>query len=124
MEYYGCDYKKREEGTIICDFNQYQYPGGVKADTIFISGALEYIQDYPWFIKKVCESRSDIILSYCIVENSYDLSHRVKLGWKNHLSVYDILMLMKENKYILVETANYNGNIIFKFVDRDIRGQK
>ena len=37
---------------------------------------------------------------------------------------YDILMLMKENKYILVETANYNGNIIFKFVDRDIRGQK
>lgn len=124
VEYYGCDYKKREEGTIICDFNQYQYPRGVKADTIFISGALEYIQDYPWFIKKVCESRSDIILSYCIVENSYDLSHRVKLGWKNHLSVYDILMLMKENKYILVETANYNGNIIFKFVDRDIRGQK
>ncbi len=52
VEYYGCDYKKREEGTIICDFNQYQYPRGVKADTIFISGGIGIYTRLPLVYKK------------------------------------------------------------------------
>jgi hypothetical protein len=87
--YTGIDYRPRGEETIICDFNERQFPE-IRRDVAFVSGCLEYIDDYQWFIQKICEAARMCILSYCPVESYADLGARRRAGWVNHLTIEDI----------------------------------
>src|SRR5437868_14413818 len=51
-KYIAVDYTDRGTSNYVCDFNQHQFPN-VTGDHAFISGCLEYITDYNWFISKV-----------------------------------------------------------------------
>lgn len=107
--YIPVDYTKRDEKTIVCDFNKKEFPQ-IKADVIFISGCLEYIYDYEWFIGKACQYSQKILLSYCCIEDFPILAERKKNNWKNHLSYEYVILLLKENNFSLTESTKLESN--------------
>lgn len=111
--YIPVDYIKRSNDTIVCDFNKHQYPK-VNADTAFISGCLEYILDYKWFVAKLGANHKKCILSYCLIENFPDKSQRIKKTWVNHLNETQICNLFKKNGFKLVNKVS-SSNTIFVF---------
>lgn len=109
IRYYPVDYCKRSNNTIICDFNQQEFPE-VKADAIFVSGCLEWIKDYKWFINRICSSKpKEVILSYTVVINN-DYTGRLKC-WENALSESELCELFAINHYTLTNK---------KYIDNDI----
>jgi hypothetical protein len=109
--YIPVDYINRADYTIICDFNKYEFPANT-ADISFISGCLEYINDYTWFINKVCNHCERCIISYCIFEKYPNIKNRKKSHWVNHLLEKDIIKLFAENGFYLTHqvispTQNY-----------------
>lgn len=113
--YIPVDYTKRDKETIICDFNNKEFPS-VKVDTCFISGCLEYIYDYKWFIEKVCNHSNKAILSYCTTNEFSDKLIRKQNGWINHLSAENINQLFENNSFHLKKTDySHNRDQIFIF---------
>lgn len=113
--YIPVDYRRRDDQTVICDFNKHEFPEQ-KADTIFVSGCLEYITDFTWFINSMCQAAHLIIISYCSTDYFRDLSQRHSNHWQNHLSHDDIISLFRKNRFQLSETAlTPSKNSIFVF---------
>jgi hypothetical protein len=117
--YHGVDYKRRDEDTIVADFNNHEFPDMV-ADVAFVSGALEYVEDYEWFIRQVCSHSSRCILSYCTTEQYPDLKSRKEKAWKSHLSRSFLLELFTKNGMCLdAENTAVAQNPIFVFSKRE-----
>ncbi|HTS07799.1 MAG TPA: hypothetical protein VMP68_19655 [Candidatus Eisenbacteria bacterium] len=113
--YYPVDYKTRDEATVIADFNRREYPD-IRADVAFLSGALEYVQDFEWFVEQVCSHSQRCILSYCTTECYPDLDRRRQKAWKNHLSRGVLVSLFARNGMRLdCESTAVLGNPIFVF---------
>jgi hypothetical protein len=109
--YIPVDYVDRGDRTIICDFNKYEFPKNI-VDVSFISGCLEYINDYTWFLNNVCSQCNRCILSYCIFEKYPNLKNRKKSHWVNNLKEKDIIALFSDNGFYLTQhlispTLNY-----------------
>lgn len=102
--YIPVDYTDRGAGTIICDFNSKEFPEQ-KASTIFISGCLEYIKPYDWFISSSCTASSKIILSYCCIDEFPSLSERRTNNWVNHLSADELQSLFSKHNFRLTHMA-------------------
>lgn len=100
-QYFPVDYKDRGEGTLVCDFNEYEYPD-VKANIAFVSGCLEYINDYHWFVKQISINQTKCILSYCTREEFPDIKDRERRTWVNHLAKDDVIKLFLDNNFNLV----------------------
>lgn len=114
-QYYGVDYCKRSTETTVADFNKREFPSR-HADTLFISGCLEYMRDPEWFLSKVCQqSKKKIILSYCILETHFDIRERKKIFWKNHLSGDFIKQYVEASGFLLTHKDVYDSNTIFVF---------
>lgn len=114
--YTGVDYKKRDEKTIVCDFNESQFPD-VDADVYFISGCLEYIYDYESFIRKIATHTKKCIISYCITDFLGDKNEREKIGWNNHLSKRTLSDLFQKNGMQLFKFTQTKENyFLFVFV--------
>lgn len=94
IQYVAVDYCDRGTQNLVCDFNQHEFPQN-KVDCAFISGCLEYIVDYSWFIKKVASAAKTVIVSYNTTELVPDLSERKLLAWKNHLSERELTELFR-----------------------------
>jgi hypothetical protein len=113
--YYPVDYKYRDESTVVANFNRHEYPD-IRADVAFLSGALEYIEDYDWFVQQVCSHSSRCILSYCTTEDYPDLEVRIRKAWKSHLSRSSLLGLFAKNGMRLdAESTAVASNPIFVF---------
>jgi len=113
--YIPVDYTKRDDDTIICDFNKKEFPD-INADICFISGCLEYIEEYSWFINKVCNNSNRVILSYCTTDEFPDLVLRKSYSWVNHLSEQTIRLLFDKNSFGLIKTdKSHNKDQIFIF---------
>jgi hypothetical protein len=113
--YIPVDYKSREGFTIIADFNKHQYPP-IDSDVAFISGCLEYIKDYKWFIEKTTSFSKTIILSYCTTDSFPDMEERKNLFWVNHLSSDDIKALFNlQNAFLRFSKILSDGTNIFVF---------
>jgi hypothetical protein len=110
--YTGVDYKNRGDGTIICDFNLGQFPN-IKADVFFVSGCLEYIENWKWFVGKIGILGKKCIISYCCSDNNSDRELRVKNAWVNSASTSEIINEFSENnmKVIRVERFDTNNSI-------------
>ena len=66
--YSGVDYQKRDEETIVCDFNKKEFPN--KNSTVaFVSGCLEYVEDPKWFLNNIASYHNKCIISYCCMDN-------------------------------------------------------
>ena len=114
--YFGVDYKKRSKSTLVRDFNNREFTDFF-VDTIFISGCLEYIIDFQWFIQNSCKFSNKVILSYCCIETHDNLKLRKELTWVNNLSYENIVREFEENNFIMYSsflTDTSNRIFIFK----------
>ena len=117
ISYYPVDYRRRDKDTILCNFNRKEFPEQ-KADAVFISGLLEYISDYSWFIEAVCNcGAKEIILSYN-VRNCHEkegqrvfCSDEEVCDYLNALSFQEILSLFSIQGYALMEKKYWNQNL-------------
>jgi hypothetical protein len=114
-EYIGLDYVKRGDECIVYDLNKKEFPN-IKVNVSFISGCMEYVSDWKWFIDKIASSSDMIILSYCILEEFPIISDRKRLTWVNHLSNDDIINQFELQNYNLTtSTYTKTKNKIFIF---------
>ena len=115
IHYYCCDYKKRDENTIICDFNKNEYPA-VFVDLSFVSGTFEYIIDVESFIRSMKKYSSSVILSYVTKDHVKNLKFREKQAWKNHFFRDELISLFNKHDFLLTDTdSSVKNNDIFKF---------
>jgi hypothetical protein len=113
--YYGCDYKKRNENTILCNFNKKQFPD-LDVDVCFVSGCLEYIFDYKWFISRISAISNTCIISYCTTDFFPSPRERGKHHWVNSLKKADIIEIFERSGFNLVaQDITKTRNTIFLF---------
>lgn len=96
--YYGCDYVKRDDDTIICDLSIGEFPQLI-VDTIFIAGVLEYIKKWKFVLEESCKRCKQVVLSYSTSE-SYPDRNPI---FVNNISESELVMFMNENNFDLVE---------------------
>lgn len=114
-QYIGVDYKKRDGETLVCDFNQGEYPN-VIGDVCFVSGCLEYIVDYEALIKHIANRFSRCIISYCCIEDFSNMDARRQRTWVNDLSRDQVITIFEANRMKLnVENKTLTNNSIFVF---------
>lgn len=113
--YAGVDYVSRGDGTIVCDFNVKEFPE-IEFDVAFVSGCLEYIVDFEWFIRRVATQSRLCILSYCTIDEFPIVSDRKDNAWVNNLSRDNIVSEFRKNNMVLShETMSATRNSIFVF---------
>jgi len=93
--YYPVDYKPRGETTSVADFNRGEFPS-IWTDVAFVSGTLEYVKDYSWFIRQISLHARRCIVSYCTTECYPDFRERRRRAWKNHLSRLALIETFRE----------------------------
>jgi len=114
-KYFPVDYKKRDDTTIVCDFNKHEFPD-VSADVIFISGCLEYVEDYEWFIKEIGRCSQRCIVSYCTIESVPNTATRKKRAWKNNLKKEELIEIFNKNSMkVTIEDKFDESNDVFVF---------
>ena len=111
VNYYGCDYKKRDADTIICDLSKGEFPN-IFVDTVFISGVLEYMTNWSDVLLKCVKCCRQIVLSYSTKETA---TERDPI-WVNCISENDIVDLLAENSFSLCDSEKYKTSIIFNFI--------
>jgi hypothetical protein len=117
-QYYPVDYKRRDDSTVVANFNSHEYPD-IVADVAFLSGTLEYVEDYEWFVHQVCSRSRKCIASYCTIDCYPELVVRYRKAWKSHLSRCDLLKLFARNGMELdAESGVVMNNPIFVFSKR------
>lgn len=100
IEYYGLDYAKRSEDTLICDLNKKEFPNE-KFDVFLISGCLEYVIPIDWFFEQFVKCKKTALISYCSIELNPIKVVRENNAWKNSLSVIEIDKYMQKQGFIL-----------------------
>lgn len=110
-KYYGCDYKKRDSDTIICDLAKGEFPS-LNVDTIFISGVLEYLVNWRDVLKKCSQHCNQIILSYSTTESA---PKRDPI-WVNSISSQELIEKALKMGFKLVGQDRFNTSDIFNFV--------
>lgn len=114
-KYYPVDYKKRDDDTIVCDFNKFEFPEK-NVDFAFVGGCLEYVKEFEWFIKKISKYANSCVISYCCIEQIPDTLNRRSLAWVNDLSKKEIISLFQKHGFDLIVEDNYlEFNSIFLF---------
>ncbi len=113
--YTGVDYIYRGAGSEVFDLNMAEFPDK-KFDVAFVSGCLEYIVNYKWFINQLDSHCNLCILSYCTLEFFDNVEERKKLAWVNHVKRDEILGLFSNlNWQLISENITETNNSIFIF---------
>lgn len=116
VAYIGLDYRSRGEGSIVCDLNLQPLPQ-TGARTFFISGCLEYLEKPEAFIADVGALGRKCIVSYCGLEDFPDIAEREKRGWKNNLTIPQLMDLFGRNgmhNRFLSYTKSRNAVMVFE----------
>ena len=115
IRYYGCDYKARDNDTIICDLSQGEFPD-IKVDICFMAGVLEYLTNWKTVIEKMTSCCKQIIISYSTTEEAPVRDER----WVNDLSERDLLEYVSANGFSLVEKKKVTLNSMgYSFMRKD-----
>ncbi|RKJ52875.1 hypothetical protein D7Y09_13500 [bacterium 1XD42-1] len=95
VKYFPVDYIRRNEQTILCDFNQGVFPD-IQSDAAVCSGVLEFIYTPEQLLIHVCEHTNKmIILSYLGIDNFSDIDGRRASAYVSDLSERQIVELME-----------------------------
>ncbi|QVW33809.1 hypothetical protein KIP69_09345 [Geobacter sulfurreducens] len=114
-KYFGVDYCQRDSETIVVDLNKKQYPN-IVADIFFISGCLEYVDDYESLVRYISNQCKRCIISYCSTDEFSDIAMRRKRAWVNDLSRSQLVDLFARNDMKLTcEDITITNNLIFIF---------
>lgn len=114
LVYHPVDYKPRSKDTIICDFNKRQFPT-LYADTAFVSGCLEYIDDVSWFVEAISMRCNAVILSYCSLEKHPYLNARRDLMWVNDLTKTELISLFETHGFTVTGEVDSTNHEILRF---------
>lgn len=60
IRYYGLDYCKRDEDTLVCDINKDKLPD-IDVDLYYLGGVIDYVTDVPRFIRQFSNGKYVII---------------------------------------------------------------
>lgn len=111
--YISSDMYKRDENTIVCDYNAGEFPD-VSADVVVISGVVEYM-DHPLELLMHARKISPrVLVSYVSVEEQDNLKDRTLLGWRNHLSKDQFIELAGSAGLKVKSVQKIENNIIFE----------
>ncbi|GHT54027.1 hypothetical protein FACS1894106_5230 [Spirochaetia bacterium] len=102
VSYLGIDYVKRNDETLVCDFNKDTLPN-IDVDTIFMAGVLAYVNDTDKFIEYISKSCKQFLISY------HPLELRTGFGYKqgqfrnisNSFTSPELIILLQKNGFIL-----------------------
>lgn len=108
--FYGCDYKKRDKDTIVCDLSQNEFPH-INVDCIFIAGVLEYLVNWKDVLIASTEHCNQILMCYSTIEAA---PKRDQI-WVNTISFDEIVEFMKKYNFVLRYKERYNTVDIFDF---------
>ena len=112
IEYHGCDYKKRDNGTIVCDLAKGEFPS-ICVDTIFMAGVLEYLANWRDVLRECSLHCRQLVMSYCTVEAAPDRDPR----WVNAISDAELIGEMLKNGFGYAGGGDMVGtSVIFDFV--------
>ena len=111
--YFGMDYKKRTENTLVFDLNLRQFPQD-EYDVFFMSGSLEYIQpcNLEWFFSCLSNCKNQVLISYCSMERTPDLRIRKGSGWKSNLTLFEIICYLNKAGFELRSSEQFNDTQI------------
>ncbi|MBU1213244.1 MAG: class I SAM-dependent methyltransferase [Alphaproteobacteria bacterium] len=115
LQYTGVDSCRRSDNSLVADFNKGEFPV-TKSSYAFLSGVLEYVQDVPGFVERICTTSEACILSYCLRGTHPDISARRQWGWVNDLTMNEIENLFSAHSFLLVAedmTASRNKILVF-----------
>lgn len=112
--YVPVDYKKRDNQTLVCDFNKAEFPNE-DADIYFVSGCMEYVEDYKWFVEKISEHTKRCVISYCTLDKYDDYNLRKSLMWKNHLKEEDVIKLFSDFGFSMkdINITDLNNHVFY-----------
>lgn len=116
VAYMGLDYVTRGPDCIVRDLNRERLPH-TGARTIFVSGALEYLEQVDIFVGDAASAANKCIVSYCALAEFPDPGERRLRGWKNDLSVAEIIALFARHGMINrvhSYTASRNAVLVFE----------
>ncbi|MDR1538617.1 MAG: class I SAM-dependent methyltransferase [Clostridiales bacterium] len=105
VKYFGCDYKKRDNDTIICDLARGEFPD-ITVDTIFIAGVLEYLANWKDVLRNCREHCIQLIMSYSTV----DLAPVRSPVWVNIISDSEIKEYVASLGFRLINAEMPNEN--------------
>lgn len=93
--YIPSDLVRRDERTILSNFNEGNFPDAAaqQADFITLLGVLEYVYDASAFLAHLRCWNRPILLSYCATEAIGETAKRRALGWVNDFSLADLSAL-------------------------------
>jgi Flp pilus assembly protein TadD len=84
--YQPCDLVRRDDRTLLCDFNRDEVPVPTGVTHITVLGVLEYMSDWRAFLRQLRRANVPVVLSYSPTDFTSHLN-RPQLGWINHLDL-------------------------------------
>jgi hypothetical protein len=114
VKYYGCDYKKRDSNTIVCDLAVGEFPD-IQVDTIFIAGCLEFLGNWKNILEQCSRHCKQIIMSYSTIEASPNRSPL----WVNEISDSELKNYVLSLGFKLRETEMPDSNsMAYNFIKK------
>jgi hypothetical protein len=115
QKYYPVDFKSRCSETVICDFDNAEFPN-IYADVYVLSGVLPYINAPIWLLEQSAKftlRKIIVALSNCNYANQPDY---MKLrGWKNYIFFDEIKTILNKYRFVPSEDITME-NIKRRFV--------
>jgi Flp pilus assembly protein TadD len=119
--YTPCDIVRRDERTLVCDFNEQPIPRPPGATHITTLGVLEYIHDWQSFLRQLRAFALPVVLSYCPTDFTSHLD-RNALGWINHLSLQELCAGFAEAGFHLQSSLRPDSNqVLLRIVPAETR---
>lgn len=125
IKYYGLDYCKRDENTIVCDLNKENIPD-LSVDMYYLAGVIDYIENIPLFIKQFINVKY-VILSKTRNERFIRLDDKsVDEGYLNYgINPYysaDLITDMYKNRFVCEKVVwNYQTRDEYYYLFKNIR---
>lgn len=119
IRYIPVDYTRYSVHTVLCDFNAHEFPE-IKWDIdkacIFSIGCINHCKDWKWYLRKITESCSCLILAHdevARVNREYRTKH-----WTRHNALFDyeIIIYLQSLGFKLTNAVDFRlKSICYKF---------
>jgi Flp pilus assembly protein TadD len=120
-KYAPCDIVRRDERTLLCDFNEQPVPHPPGATHITTLGVIEYVHNWRNFLRQLRAFGLPVVLSYCPTDFTAHLD-RNSLGWVNHLSLQELCAGFAEAGFHLQSSMRPDGNqVLMRIVPAETR---
>lgn len=101
IKYYPIDYIRRTEETVLCDFNEGEFPD-LQTDASICCGVLEFIYTAEELLCHVCENTMrQIIIAYLTLDKFRSIEGRRASAYVSDLTEQEIIDIMWDNGYCL-----------------------